>query len=110
MGKDKKLQKEIGNRIQQIRKKREMSKEDFAPLIGMFKSYLVNVENGDSGLTADRISKICEKTNTSADFIIRGIENSLIQFAKDNLKDFTDKEIERSFELLKTLTLLIKHV
>ena len=111
MGKDKTLQKKIGERVKDIREvKEDMSKEDFSKKIGMLKSYLVSVENGDSGLTVERTVKISEETNISTDFILRGIENSLIQFAKDNLGNYTDKEIEKSFELLKTLTLLIKHI
>ena len=45
MKNDKELQKEIGKRVEEIRKdKMKMTKEDFAPLIGILKSYLGLVE------------------------------------------------------------------
>jgi transcriptional regulator with XRE-family HTH domain len=111
MKNDVKLQKDIGKRLAEIRAdKMKMSKEEFAPLIGMLKSYLGLVEKGERGLSVDRVVEICNKTDTSADFLLRGIDDSMLEFAKDNLEEFTTEDIEKAFKVLNALVLLLKHI
>jgi transcriptional regulator with XRE-family HTH domain len=104
------LQREIGKRVKELRtNKMGMTKEAFASLIGISKSYLVLVEKGEKGLTVEKTVNIANATNTSTDFLLRNMNNSLFEFSKNNLNSFSDDEIATSFEVLKKLTLISKH-
>ena len=100
---------EIGERIKNIRmNKMHMSKSAFAKLIGMKSQYLGTVESGQRGLTIETALKICNKTNITCDYLLRGIDNSIKDSAKDILSKYSNEDIYNAFELLKDLTLLLK--
>lgn len=103
------LKKEIGTRLKEIREnKMHMSKSDFADFINMKKQYLGMLENGQRGLTIEKVLEICDKTGISSDYLLRGIENSLKENAKQLLSKYSNEEIYNAFEILKDITLLIK--
>jgi len=103
------LKKEIGVRLKDIREnKMHMSKSDFAKLIDMKKQYFGMLENGQRGLTIEKAIEICDKTGVSSDYLLRGIDNSLKQNAKQLLSKYSNEEIYNAFEILKDITLLIK--
>jgi len=103
------LKLEIGNRIKEIREnKMHMSKHQFAQLIGMQDQYLGAVENGQKGLTVEKVIETCNKTNLSADYILRGITPSTEESLRKILSTYSIQEINKSFEILKNLSILLK--
>lgn len=98
------LKKEIGVRVKEIREnKMHMTKVQFANLIGMKNQYLGTVENGQRGLTVEKVIEICTKTNTSCDYLLLGVNNSF----ETNVNKISDKygnvEVYKAFEILKDL-------
>ncbi len=92
MKKEKNLKKEIGNRIEFIRNKKEMTKESFAKLINISGQHLGKVITGQKGLSIEKIIEIAEKTGYSTEFILRGRINpeadnlkKKINYIKDNI-------------------------
>lgn len=62
MEKENVLKKEIGRRIEFVRKESKLTKEKFAKNIGITPQYLGVIEKGDSALSYDKLEKLC---NTS---------------------------------------------
>jgi len=103
------LKQEIGTRIKDIRiNKMHMSKSEFAKLINMKSQYLGTVENGQRGLTVEKVIEICNKTNISCDYLLRGTENSIKSDAKKLLSKYSNADIYNAFEILKDLSLILK--
>lgn len=65
----------IGLRIRKLRESLGLSREAFSEKCDLSSSFLAAVENGTKGITAKTIYKICNATNTSADYIINGHEH-----------------------------------
>lgn len=53
------LKKEIGRRIELVRKELSLTKEKFAKNIGITPQYLGVIEKGDSALSYDKLEKLC---------------------------------------------------
>lgn len=102
------MKEEIGKRITEIRKGLNMNKEQFAKLIGISGQYLGTVENGVNGLSVDKLMALCEKTNTSADYLLFGKPN----IDNDEIKKVFEKidraQISPAFEVLKSIALFIQ--
>lgn len=100
---------EIGKRVKEIREKRmHMSKCEFAKLIGMKNQYLGTVENGQRGLTVEKVIEICNKTGISSDYLLRGIEYSIEEKTKKILTKYSNEDIYNAFEILKDLAISLK--
>lgn len=100
---------EIGKRIETIRENiMHMNKVQFANLIGMKNQYLSSVEFGEKGLTVEKVVEICNKTGVSADYLLRGIKNPLVNFSEDLNSKYSSEEISKSFEILNDLLYIIK--
>lgn len=98
------LKQDIGLRVKEIRiNKMHMTKVQFANLIGMKNQYLGTVENGQRGLTVEKAIEICEQTNTSCDFLLRGVNNSFEIHVQKILNKYEKDEICKAFEILKAL-------
>ena len=103
------MKKEIGQRVKIIRENMNMTKEDFAKLIGMTGQYLGTVEKGIHGLTVEKIIKICKIGNYSADYLLFGTETNTNKNIENILSDLTIEQINNAFEILKSLALFIKN-
>jgi len=100
---------QIGERVTLIRRDiMHMSKCDFAKLIGMKNQYLGAVEKGTRGLTTEKIIKICKCCNISSDYLLFGVENKNREDAKNELNKYSDSEIDKAFEIMKDLSILLK--
>lgn len=100
---------EIGKRLEQIRENTmHMNKVQFANLIGMKNQYLSYVEFGEKGLTVEKVVEICNQTGVSADYLLRGIKNPLVNFTEDLNSKYSSKEINKSFQILNDLLKIIK--
>lgn len=65
----------IAKRIQIARNSAKLSQEEFAELLGVTPNFVSKIECGVRGLSLDRLSKICQITGVSADFILFGKTN-----------------------------------
>ncbi len=99
---------EIGRRIKLIRKNLGLSQREFANNINMKTQYLSNVENGLSGLTIEKVKKICKYANVSADYIIFGTDSLPIKKFKKSFSEYSDEEIDKSFKMIKDLIISLK--
>lgn len=100
---------QIGKRVTLIRRDiMHMSKCDFAKLIGMKNQYLGAVEKGERGLTTEKIIQICKCCNISSDYLLFGVENKPKSDIKNELNKYSDDEIDKAFDIMKDLSLLLK--
>lgn len=104
------MKEEIGKRITEIRKSLNMNKEQFAKLIGISGQYLGTVENGVNGLSVDKLMILCEKTNTSADYLLFGKPNMDNEEIKKIFEKIDRTQIAPAFEVLKSIALFIQAI
>lgn len=102
------MKKDIGKRIKITRESMKMTKEDFAKILGISGQYLGIVERGDSCLSVEKLKLLCDFTNLSADYILFGKDNNLINNTIKDLSKYTDEQIVTGCEVLKELSLFIK--
>lgn len=100
------MKEEIGKRITEIRKGLNMNKEQFAKLIGISGQYLGTVENGVNGLSVDKLMALCEKTNTSADYLLFGKPNIDDDEIKKVFEKIDRAQIAPAFEVLKSIAII----
>lgn len=100
---------EIGKRITKIREDMGMTKEEFAKHLGISGQYLGTVEHGKSYLSIDKLKKLCDFTNLSADYILFGKDSTVKTKAQNMLSEFSDEQILNGCEALKKLALFIKN-
>lgn len=85
---------EIGQRIQEIRKERDMTREDLAEKAEISSKFVYEVEIGKKGLSAESVVKITKALSTSSDYLLTGEgERNPREF--DNLSSREKKQLER---------------
>jgi len=99
---------EIGKRIAKIREDMGMTKEEFAKHLGITGQYLGAVERGKSVLSVEKLKKLCDFTNLSADYILFGKDISKQNKVQKILCEFSDEQISSGCEVLEKLALFIK--
>lgn len=67
------IQKQLGQRIQSLRKERDISQEKFALQIDMDRTYLASVEAGRRNVSLCNIKKIADGLNVSLSELFEGI-------------------------------------
>lgn len=102
------MKKEIGKRIQQLRENMHITKEAFAKQIGVSGQYLGLIEHGKNYLSVEKLKRLCEFTNSTADYILFGKNPNIIKDTHDILSEFTDEQLEEACETLKDLATFIK--
>ena len=102
------MKEEIGERIRNIRESMNMTKETFAKKLGISGQYLGLVEHGKNYLSIEKLKILCDFTNLSADYILFGKNENLVNDTKNILSEFSENEIEIGCDMLKKLALLIK--
>lgn len=103
------MKKAIGKRIKEIRENMGMTKESFAKELGISGQYLGIVEHGKSYLSIEKLKVLCDFTNLSADYILFGRDNNLINDMQKILSEFSPEQIEIGCDTLKKLALFIKN-
>jgi transcriptional regulator with XRE-family HTH domain len=77
------LKKEVGNRLRNARRKRGMTQDELASILGTNQSHVSNVERGDRGLTIQQLVKLCSALRVSPNEILgetkQGKDNGLIK-------------------------------
>lgn len=102
------MKEEIGKRIKTIRENLNMTKEEFAKVIGISGQYLGIVERGQSCLSIEKIKVLCDFTNLSSDFILFGKDENLINKTKKNLAGLTDAQLKAGCRALNDLAIFIR--
>ena len=69
------IYKEIGKKIREYRDSKAMTQERLAHELGLTRTSMVHIENGNQSLTIDRIYKIAELLNVSVEKLLPSIQN-----------------------------------
>ena len=88
------IQKELGNRIQELRKIKGYSQETFAERIGIATNNLSNIETGKGFMTASTLEKILETLNITP--------AELFEFPKVKTQDEMYKFIQQKLDFIKS--------
>lgn len=88
---------DLGNRIQELRKRAGLSQTELATRIEVSKSQMIRYENKGVQPPADILNKLADVLNTSVDFLINGNTD---EKAKATLKN---TEILQRFKEVETL-------
>lgn len=100
---------ERGKRIKKIREEElHMNKTQLAKLIGVSSQFLGLVENGRGNLVYKSIRKLRDLSGHSADYILYGLDDTIINKTKKLLNKYSDEEIIKVFEMFKNIALFIK--
>jgi len=102
------MKEDVGKRIKEIRENMGLTKEKFAKLLGISGQYLGVVEHGKSYLSIDKLKILCDLTNLSADYILFGKDNALINNTQKALSEFSTEQIKIGCEALQKLATLLK--
>ena len=91
----------IGARIRREREKKHYTWEDLAEYAGISSKFLYEIENGQKGLSATSLLKICKSLNVSCDYILTG-ENALEcnQELIDIIESFDTAQIQNVKKML----------
>ena len=100
---------ERGKRIKDIREvELRMNKSELARIIGISSQFLGLVEDGKGNLVYDSIRKLRDISGHSADYILYGLDDNVINQTKELLENYSDKELIASIDILKNISVLIK--
>ena len=98
-----------GKRIKYIRENElHMNKTQLAKEIGISSQFLGLVEEGRGNLVYRSIKKLRDISGYSADYILFGIDDHVIDKTQRLLESYTNKEIEKAIDIIKDITIFIK--
>ena len=100
---------EIGSRIRNIREGMHLSRSSFSEKINISEVFLSQVERGEKSISLNTLISICNNTGVSSDYILFGLDDSVISETKKYLKKFTSKELISYIDIIKTLTLSLRN-
>lgn len=64
----------LGNRIRQLRKSKNLSQEDFADLVGLDRTYIGGIERGERNVALINLVKIATSLNMTVSELLRNID------------------------------------
>ena len=102
--------KEVGKRIQYIRNKKNLTREEFAEKCNVSITFVNETEKGLKTISGEKLYSICENMDVSADFILFGKENlaDMQTPITELLKTIPDKYNQNILEFLEKLDNIIK--
>lgn len=99
-----------GERIKYIRENElHMNKTQLAKEIGVSSQFLGLVEEGRGNLVYRSIRKLRDLSGHSADYILYGLDDTVINKTKELLNTYSDKEIKIAMSILKNIAIFIKN-
>ena len=99
-----------GKRIKYIRENElHMNKTQLAKEIGISSQFLGLVEEGRGNLVYRSIRKLRDLSGHSADYILYGLDDTIINKTKNLLSTYDDKEIETAINIIKDIAIFIKN-
>lgn len=72
-----------GERVRNLRKESNLTLEKFGEKLGVGKSAISNIENGNRNLTDQMIISICREFNVRKEWIVDGIGEMFIPLTRD---------------------------
>ena len=85
----------------------EMNKTQLAKKIGTSSQFLGLVEEGKGNLVYSSIRKLRDLSGHSADYILYGLDDSVIEKTKQCLAEYSENDIIGALEMLKELLIFI---
>ncbi len=102
---------ERGKRIKNIREvELHMNKTQLAKEIGISGQFLGLVEDGKGNLVYKSIKKLRDLSGHSADYILYGLDDSVINKTKKCLEKYSETQIINTIEMIKEITLFMKNM
>ena len=94
----------LGQRIKEERLRYNYSREVFAELVDITPQHLFNVESGRRRLSYEKLARVCEILNVTADYLLFGHPDSSVNTSKivGLLKTLDPKHLEFAEELIIT--------
>ena len=100
---------ERGKRIKNIRiNELHLNKTQLANKIGVSSQFLGLVEEGKGNLVYKSIKKLRNLSGHSSDYILYGLDDTIINKTNEFLKNYTEEEIINAINLIKEITIFIK--
>ena len=107
---DKQEQIERGKRIKNIRENElHLNKSQLARIIGVSSQFLGLVEDGKGNLVYKSIKKLKDISGHSSDYILYGLDDSMIKETNEILEKYDEKQIKAALRMLKNISLFIKN-
>lgn len=98
-----------GKRIENIRENElVLRKTDLAPKLGISSQFLGLVEKGKANLNYNSLKLLRDLSNHSADFILYGLDDSILVETKKYLDTFTERELMEALETIKVLSTYLR--
>ena len=99
-----------GKRIKDIRENGlHMNKTQLAKEIGISSQFLGLVEERRGSLVYRSIRKLRNLSGHSADYILYGLDDTIINKTRELLSTYSDKEIETAMNIIKDISIFIKN-
>ena len=96
---DKREQKSMGKRIKRIREEElKMKKTELGREIGISGQFLGLVEEGKGNLAYKSIKRLMEISGHSADYILYGLDDSVIDNTKKLLQKYKEEQIIKAID------------
>ena len=106
---DKEEQIQRGQRIKYIREQElHLTKTALAAKIGISSQFLGLIEDGNGNLVYKSLKKLRDISGHSADYILYGLDDTIIQKTSKYLEEYSEDDIKYAIQVLQNLTLLIK--
>ena len=86
-----------------------MNKTQLAKEIGISSQFLGLVEEGRGNLMYRSIRKLRDLSGHSADYILYGLDDTIINKTKNLLDTYSNKEIETAMNIIKDIAIFIKN-
>ena len=107
---EKQEQIERGKRIKNIRENElHLNKSQLARIIGVSSQFLGLVEDGKGNLVYKSIKKLKDISGHSSDYILYGLDDSMIKETNEILEKYDEKQIKAALRMLKNIGLFIKN-
>lgn len=91
------MNREVGQRLRELRKKMGYSQNDFANIMGISRSFLSEVESGKSGITTDPLTKLMIGLNININWLLTGDGEIFIEEDASNSEELkAEDEIEKA--------------
>ena len=101
---------ERGKRIKDIRENElHMNKTQLAREIGVSGQFLGLVEEGKGNLVYKSIKKLMDLSRHSADYILYGLDDTIIEETKKCLEKYSESELINAISIIKDITFFIKN-
>ncbi len=108
---DKKDQIERGKRIKYIRENElHMNKSQLSQAIGVSSQFLGLIEAGKGNLVYKSLKKFRALSGHSADYILYGLDDNIIDETSKLLNKYSDDEIMNTLNIIKDITQFIKNI